>query len=100
MQYLVIFTPKQKFGAEGIPEGSPALELKPELIKAQVLYKEEGLRQVWALDTESKGAVVLFEAESPEHLHTMLGAFPLVKAEDADCQILPLASYPTLTKSS
>lgn len=99
MQYLVIFTPKQKFETDGVPSDFPQRELEEEG-QAQVLYAEGGLRQVWALDTKNRGAAVLFEAESPEHLQKMIDSFPLIKIDYADYQVLPLAPYPAFAKKS
>ena len=67
MQSLVIFTPKQKFETEGIPSDFAEREAAEEA-QAQVLYGQGGLRQVWALNIESKGAAVLFEATSGDEL--------------------------------
>ncbi|MEH2399001.1 hypothetical protein [Nostoc sp.] len=36
--------------------------------QAQDFYAQGCLRQEWALDTKNKGAVVLFEAKSQNHL--------------------------------
>ncbi len=99
MQYLVIFTPKQKFETEGMPADFPKLEQEEEE-QAQDLYMEGGMRQVWALDTKTKGAAVLFEAESPKDLQKMIDSFPLIKVDYADYQIWPLAPYPFFAKKS
>ena len=99
MQYLVIFTPKQRFESEGLPADFPKLE-KEEQEQARVLYMEDGLRQVWALDTKTKGAVVLFEAESPAGLQKMIDSFSLIKVDYADYQIWPLAPYPAFAEKS
>lgn len=97
MQYIVIFTPKQKFATEGMPADFPKMEQEEEK-QAQVLYGEGGLRQVWALDVKTRGAAVLFEAKSPEELQRMIDTFPLIKADYADYQIWPLAPYPGFVK--
>lgn len=99
MQYFVIFTPKKKFAAEGMPADFMELEMK-EQAQAQVLYGEGGLRQVWALDTKEKGAAVLFEATSLDHLQQMIDSFPLIEVDYADYHILPLAPYPAFAKTS
>lgn len=99
MQYIVIFTPKQKFEAEGMPPDFPKREQEEEE-QAQVLYMEGGLRQVWALDTKTKGAACLFEAASPTDLQKMIDSFPLIKVDYADYQIWPLAPYPAFAKPS
>lgn len=99
MQYLVIFTPKQKFETDGIPSDFQKQELE-EQAQAQVLYAEGCLRQVWALDTKTRGAAVIFESESPEHLQKAINSFPLIQVDYADYQILPLAPYPAFAKKS
>ena len=97
MQYLVVFMPKEKFGTEGMPADFLELEMK-EQAQAQLLYAEGGLRQLWALNTERKGAAVLFEAASADHLQHMIDSFPLIKVDYADYQILPLAPYPAFAR--
>lgn len=99
MQYLVIFTPKQRFETEGAPADFPKVE-QAEEEQAQDLYMGGGLRQVWALDTKTRGAACLFEAESPAALQTMIDSFPLIKVDYADYQIHPLAPYPGFKKKS
>lgn len=97
MQYLVIFAPKEKFETDGMPADFMDMEMK-EQAQAQVLYAEGGLRQVWALNTKQKGAAVLFEAASTDHLQQMIDSFPLIKVDYADYQILPLAPYPAFAR--
>ncbi len=92
MQFLVVFTPNKKFEAEGMPVDFMEVELQ-EQAQVRVLYSGGGLRQVWALDTKTSGGVVLFEAESPEHLQEMIDSFPLVKIDYAKYQIFPLAPH-------
>ncbi len=99
MQYLVIFTPHKKFENQGMPPDFPRREQEEEA-QAQVLYEEGGLRQVWALDTKTKGAAVLFEAESPERLQEMIDSFPLIKVDYANYQTYPLAPYPAFAKKA
>lgn len=99
MQYFVIFTPKQRFQAEGMPEDFPQREHE-EQGQAQDLYMGGGLRQVWALDIKTRGAACLFEAESPADLQKMIDSFPLIKVDYADYQIYPLLPYPAFAKKS
>lgn len=99
MQYLVIFASNPKFKTDGIPSDFQQRELEDEA-QVQVLYMEGGLRQAWAIDTKDHGAVVLFEAESLEHLQKMIDNFPLVKLDYSNPQILPLAPYPAFAKKS
>jgi len=92
MQYLVIFTPMKKFATEGM---SPDFMEKEEQEQAQVrvLYAGGGLRQVWAQVPRTHGGVVLFEANSSDHLQEMIHSFPLVKAKYAEFQIVPLQQH-------
>ena len=93
MQYLVIFTPKHAAGSSGPPADFAEQEEKEER-QAQVLYKQGGLRQLWAIDSKDRGAVVLFEADSPDHLQTMIDSFPLIQVDYAEYKIYLLAPYP------
>ena len=99
MQYLVIFQPKQKFQTEGVPDDFPKVE-QAEEEQAQDLYMGGGLRQVWALDTKTRGAACLFEAEDEKDLQKMIDTFPLIKVDYADYQVYPLAPYPGFKKKS
>lgn len=99
MQYLVVFTPKRKFQTDGMPSDFPEMELK-EQAQARALYASGGLRQVRALDTKSRGGIVLFEADSLQHLQGMIDSFPLIQVDYADYQILPLAPYPAFGTAS
>ena len=93
MQYLVIFTPKHAGSSDG-PPADFAEQEKKEQRQAQVLYKQGGARQLWALDTKDRGAAVLFEADSPDHLQGMIDTFPLVQVDYCEYQTYPLAPYP------
>ena len=99
MQYLVIFQPKQKFQTEGTPDDFPKVE-EAEEEQAQDLYMGGGLRQVWALDTKTRGAACLFEAKDSASLQKMIDTFPLIKVDYADYQVYPLAPYPGFKKKS
>ncbi len=99
MQYLVIFTPKQKFGTPEMPSDFPQLLLEEEA-RAKDLYMEGLLRQSWVLGTRDRGAGVLFEAESPKHLQEIIDSFPLIKADYSDTQIFPLAPDPAFAEKS
>lgn len=96
MQYLVTFA-KKKYETEGMPSDFPEQERK-EQEQAQVLYTEGALRQVWALDTKTKGAACIFEAGSRNDLQEMIDSFPLIKVDYVDYQIFPLAPYPGFAK--
>lgn len=99
MQFLVLFTPKPQFATDGPPSDFKELHTK-ELARAKVLYGEGHLRQTWVMGEEKKGAACLFEADSPKHLQEMVDSFPLVEADYADTQIVPLAPDPVFAKRS
>ena len=99
MQYFVVFTPKQKFAADGMPADFSQVESE-EQAKARVLYGEGCLRQAWSLQPKGRGAAVLFEAESTEHLERMIRTFPLIKADYADHQVWQLAPHPAFAGRS
>ena len=67
-------------------------------MRAKALYAEGTARQIWAVDTKDRGAVVLFEADSPEHLQGKIDSFPLVQAGYARYDIYPLVPYPAFGK--
>ena len=96
MQYLVVFRPIDKFQTEGRPADFQEKELE-EQAQVRVLYAGGGARQVWALETEARdsilGGVILFEARTPESLREMIESFPLVKANYAGYEILPLSPH-------
>ena len=96
MQYLVVFTPNEKFATEGRPADFAATELE-ERAEVRVQYASEGARQVWALESTGRdeiiGGVILYEAESPAALQTLIDHFPLVKADYAKYEILSVAPH-------
>ena len=96
MQFIVIFTPKRAFAAQGLPADFPELE-RQEQAQTRVLYRDGSLRQVWALEPKGRGAAVLFEARSPEHLQQVIGTFPLIKADYAEAEVFQLAPHPAFT---
>lgn len=92
MQYLVIFTPNKKFEAEGPPADFAEVELR-ERAQARALYALGGARQVWAQVPRSDGAVVLFEADSPDHLQQMIDSFPLLQVGYATPRVIALQPH-------
>ena len=92
MQFIVVFHPKDKFKTEGPPKDFAQVELA-EQVQAKALYKSGGLRQIWGLAREGKGAVGLFEAASPEALRTMVESFPMVQRDYADHKVFPLCPF-------
>lgn len=96
MQYLVIFTPDKRFEVDGPPADFARMELQ-ERAQTRVLYAEGGLRQVWAHVPRERGAVVLFEADSPAELRRMIDIFPLIQAGYAVPEIIPLQPHAAFT---
>ena len=92
MQFIVVFHPKDRFRTEGPPADFAQAE-QAEQVQAKALYKLGGLRQVWALRTEGKGAVGLFEAASPEEVRSMVASFPMVQKGYADHEVFPLGPF-------
>lgn len=99
MQYFVVFTPKQKVGGGEMPSDFPQL-LHEEEARAKDLYMEGLLRQSWVLGERDRGAAVLFEAKSPEHLQEIIDSFPLIKADYSNAQVFPLAPDPAFAEKS
>lgn len=99
MQFFALFTPKQKFATEGMPADFAEVELQ-EQAQTRVLYGHGSLREAWAVEPKGRGAAVLFEADSPEHLEQIIRTFPLIKVEYADYQVSRLAPHPAFIKQS
>lgn len=98
-QYLVIFTTKKKFETEGMPADFKERH-QEQLVQGQVLYAQGVLRQSWELDSKQRGAVCIFEADSPEHLQGMIDSFPNVPIGYVDYQAFPLKPDPAYTQKS
>ncbi len=92
MQFIVVFHPKDKFRSEGPPADFAQVE-QAEQVQAKALYKIGGIRQIWALKKEGKGAVGLFEAASQEELQSMVASFPMVEKDYADYEVFPLGPF-------
>ena len=97
MQFLVVFHPDDKFKTEGPPVDFAQVE-QAEQVQAKALYKSGGIRQIWALKTEGKGAVGLFEAASEGELQSMVASFPMVQKHYADHQVFPLGPFEAFTE--
>ena len=89
MEYLVIFNPKAP-PAPGDPSPEAAAALRAEQAPGRVLYGQGGLRQSWEIDTERRGAVCLFEADSVDHVRQMVESFPQVASGAVETQTVPL----------
>ena len=92
MQFIVVFHPKEKFRTEGPPADFAHVE-QAEQVQAKALYKSGGIRHIWALKKEGKGAVGLFEAASREELQSMVASFPMVQKDYADHEVFPLGPF-------
>ena len=92
MQFIVVFQPKEAFRTAGPPADFPQVE-QAEQVQAKALYRSGGVRQIWALQTEGKGAVGLFEAASQDELRSMIGSFPMIQKGYADHQVFPLGPF-------
>ena len=92
MQFIVVFHPKDEFKTKGKPADFAQVELA-EQVQAKALYKSGGIRQIWALKKESKGAVGLFDAATPQELESMVKSFPMVQKNYADHEIFPLGPF-------
>ncbi len=97
MQYLVMFTGKQKFEVEGLP-ADHAEQRVAEMVQGQVLYAQGDIRQSWAIDAKPEGAVCIFEAQSLEHLQGMIDSLPFVKSDYVDHRVIPLKADPAYTQ--
>ena len=97
MQFIVVFHPKDKFRTEGPPADFAQVE-QAEQVQAKALYKNGGLRQIWALKKEGKGAVGLFEAASSEELQPMISSFPMVQKDYAEHEVFPLGPFEAFTE--
>ena len=75
------------------PEGDKLTELRlRETQQARTLYAEGHLRQIWYRD-DVPGACILWEADSEEHVRTLVATLPLVQAGLLDVTIVPLKPY-------
>ncbi len=97
MQFIVVFHPKGKFGTDEPPADFAQVE-QAEQVQAKALYKSGGLRQIWSLKKEGKGAVGLFEAASQEELQSMVASFSMVQKDYADHDVFPLGPFEAFTK--
>ena len=97
MQFIVVFHPKDKFKTEGPPQDFAQVE-QAEEVQAKALYKSGGIRQLWGLKREGKGAVGLFEAASQEELQSMVASFPMVQKDYADYEVFPLGPFGAFTE--
>ncbi len=93
MQFIVTFTPHPRFADTGPPDDFMDKEME-ERHQAKVLYNQGSIRQLWALSGGEEGAVVLFEAESREHLQPVIDTFPFVELEYCQYVVRQLAPYP------
>lgn len=87
MQFFVVARFK---AATQISELKPLLDAEQQ--KARAFYIDETLRQIWEC-ADTPGVAGIIEAQSNEHLHDILNAFPLIAANYLDLLIIPLKPY-------
>jgi len=98
MQFLVIGKPQQAFlGSNPPPNLKEALE--GELAKSREYYGAGQLRNIWLISGH-KGAVALFEAESPKAVQELVDEFPMVKKGYVKHEIFSLEPYVGFQKST
>lgn len=61
--------------------------------QARRLYADGFIRQIWRRGNVP-GACILFEADSEEHVLSLLNTLPLMQAGMLDVAIYPLVPYP------
>jgi muconolactone delta-isomerase len=78
---------------ETYSEQQIATMLEPEAETIRRLYIEGVVRAIWSRN-DALGAVVLFEADSLDAAREIVAAFPLVKSDMAEVQMLiPMRGY-------
>jgi muconolactone delta-isomerase len=87
MQFLTIS--QRSAGASG--EACAALR-EEESCRAQTLYLEGHIRQIWHRG-DTAGACLLWEADSEDHVREMLNSLPFVRASLLDVTVIPLKPY-------
>ncbi len=88
----MVFNPGKGFQIDGVPADFPKPELM-EQAQAKILYADEPVPQVWALDSVEIGVFVLFEAESRNALKKMISSFPLSQVKYANYNLFLLVPH-------
>ncbi len=92
MQFIVVLQPKAQFAAGGAPADIAEVELSEQL-QTKALYKSGVVRQVWAIDTDRKGAIGLFEAATDDELRAALNSLPMVQKDYVDQAVYPVGAF-------
>ncbi|HEY9181441.1 MAG TPA: muconolactone Delta-isomerase family protein [Candidatus Baltobacteraceae bacterium] len=89
MQFLVLVRRRtERFSDE---QFAPLLE--PEAQAVRTLYAQGIVRNIWSRE-DALGAVLLLEAQTPEHAHEAVATLPLVGSDMAEVEkIIPLKGY-------
>jgi muconolactone delta-isomerase len=59
---------------------------------ARAFYVDGIIRHIWQ-QADGAGIVIIFEASSPEHMQSIVQAFPLVRAGYLDLTVVALEPY-------
>lgn len=92
MQFIVVFQPLEQFQTQAPPADYAEVE-QAEEVQAQAVYKGGAARQIWAIKTQRKGAIGLFEAGSDEELQDLVNSFPMVQKKYVEHMVFPLAPF-------
>ena len=97
MQFILVLQPHQRFQTEGAPADFAETELA-EQVQAKALYKSDIARQIWAINTERKGAVGIFEAASADEMQDVINSFPMVQKDYVEHLVLPIGGFPAFSE--
>ena len=92
MQFIVVFQPREQFQTPGLPADFAEVELAEE-VQTKALYKRGVIRQLWAINTERKGAIGLFEAASDGELQDVIDSFPMAQKDYAEHMVFPVGPF-------
>lgn len=96
MQFIVVIQPRAQLQARGLPADFADVE-DAEQARAQSLYKCDVARQLWAIKTDRKGAIGLFEAASEGELQEVINSFPMVQKDYVEYQVFPVGAFAGFT---
>ena len=92
MQFIVVLQPLEQFQTQGLPADFAEVE-QAEEVQAKALYKGGAARQIWAIKTERKGAIGLFEAASGDELQSLVNSFPMVQKGYVQHMVFPVGPF-------
>ncbi len=92
MQFIVVLQPLEQFQTQGPPANFAEVE-QAEEVQAKALYKSGAARQIWAIMTERKGAIGLFEAASDAELQKFVNSFPMVQKGYVEHMVFPVGPF-------